>query len=82
VGFGIRCGEGQERGPDSHENEWKSATAGGEKVGRHPQDEIEPWDKGDTQKSMEVTLAGTHSIGDTEPEEATSCSQAGTPVEC
>ena len=28
-----------------------------------------------------VTSAVTHSIGDMEPEEATSCSQAGTPVE-
>jgi len=30
---------------------------------------------------MEVTLAVTHNIGDMEPEEATSCSQAETPVE-
>ena len=45
------------------------------------QDETETWDKGGTQESMGVTLAVTHSIGDMEPEEATSCSQAGTPVE-
>ena len=25
-GFRIRCGEGQERWLDDHENEWKSAT--------------------------------------------------------
>ena len=24
--FRIRCGEGQERWPDSHKNEWKSAS--------------------------------------------------------
>jgi hypothetical protein len=41
----------------------------------------ETWDKGNTQESMEVTLAVTHNTVDIEPEEATSCSQAGTPVE-
>jgi hypothetical protein len=35
----------------------------------------------DTQESMGVILAVIHSIGDMGPEEATSCSQAGTPVE-
>jgi hypothetical protein len=30
---------------------------------------------------MRVTLAVTHSLGDMEPEEDTSCSQVGTPVE-
>ena len=80
-GFRIRCGEGQERWLDGHENEWKSATDRGEEVGGHLQDETETWDKGGTQESMGVTLAVTHSIGDMEPEEATSCSQAGTPVE-
>ena len=48
---------------------------------RRLQDKTESWDKGGTQESMGVTLAVTHSIGDMEPEEATSCSQAGTPVE-
>ena len=43
--------------------------------------ETETWDKGGTQESMGVTLAVTHSIGDMEPEEATSFSQAATPVE-
>ena len=38
-------------------------------------------DRGGSQESMEVTLAESHSTGDMEPEEATSCSQAGTPVE-
>ena len=28
-GFRIRCREGQERWPDGHKNEWKSATDGG-----------------------------------------------------
>ena len=32
-GFRIRCGEGQERWLDGHENEWKSATDRGEEVG-------------------------------------------------
>ena len=44
-------------------------------------DETETWDKGGTQDSVRVTLAVTHYTGDMEPEEATSCSQAGTPVE-
>ena len=38
-------------------------------------------DKRGFQESMRVTLAVTHYIGDMEPEVATSCSQAGTPVE-
>ena len=37
--------------------------------------------KGGAQESVEVILAVTHSIGDMEPEEATSCIQRGTPVE-
>ena len=41
----------------------------------------ETWDKRGTQETMGVILAVTHYIGDMEPEEATSCSQAGTPVE-
>ena len=45
------------------------------------QDKTKTWDKGGAQESMGVTLAVTHYIGDMEPEEATSCSQAGTPVE-
>ena len=28
--FRINCGKGQERWPDGHDNEWKSATDGGE----------------------------------------------------
>ena len=32
-GFRIRCREGQERWLNGHENEWKSATDGGEEVG-------------------------------------------------
>ena len=49
----------------------------------HLHDEAETQNKGDSQESMGggVTLAMTHNIGDMEPEEATSCSQAGTPVE-
>ena len=31
-GFRSRCGEGEERWLDGHENEWKSATDGGEEV--------------------------------------------------
>jgi len=34
------------------------------------------WNKGSTQESIRVSLAVTHSIGDTEPEGATSCNQA------
>ena len=45
------------------------------------QDETETWDKGGAQESMGCDLAVTHYTGDMEPEEATSCSQAGAPVE-
>ena len=47
--------------------------------GEHLQDESESWDKGGTQESMGVILAVTYYIGDMEPEEATSYSQAGNP---
>jgi hypothetical protein len=40
--------------------------------GVHFQDNTEAWDKGGIQESI---------FGDMEPEEATSCSQTGTPVE-
>jgi hypothetical protein len=80
--FRIRWGERQERWPDGNENEWKSATDGGG-WGEHLQDETEIWDKVSVQESVVVgvTLAVTHSIEDMEPEKATFCSQAGTPVE-
>ena len=42
------------------------------------EDVPETWDAGASQESMGVTFAETHSSGDMEPEEATSCSQAGT----
>jgi hypothetical protein len=65
---------------DGHENEWKSAT---DRVGRweHLQDETETWYRGSTQESIGVALAVTHSIGDMEPEVATSYIQAETTVE-
>jgi hypothetical protein len=63
---------------DVHESEWKSATYRG---GGHLKNVAETWDRAGTQESMGVTLAVTHSIGDMEPEEATSCSQAGTTME-
>ena len=47
----------------------------------HIQDMTETCDEGGTQESMWMTLAVTHRIGDMEPEEATSCSQAETSVE-
>jgi hypothetical protein len=53
---------------------------GGWGVGEHLQEETD-WDKGGTQESMGVTLALTQSIGNLKLEEATSCSQARTPVE-
>jgi hypothetical protein len=43
--------------------------------------EPETWDKGNVQESMKVMLAVIHDTGDTKPEEATSCIQAGTLVE-
>jgi hypothetical protein len=80
--FGIRCVETQERWSDDHENEWKSATDMGEKLGGgHLEDKTETWDREDARESIGVTLDEIHSSGGMEPEEATSCSQAGTPVE-
>ena len=35
-GFRIRCGEGQERWLDGHENEWKSATDRGGELAATP----------------------------------------------
>jgi hypothetical protein len=48
---------------------------------RHLQDPSKTWDKVGTQESVSVTLAVTHSIGDMEPEENTSYSQAETSME-
>jgi len=50
-------------------------------VGEHLQEETETWNKGGAQESKGVILAVTHSTGDMEPEEATSCNQAETPME-
>jgi hypothetical protein len=47
----------------------------------HLQDETKTWGKEGAQESMGMILAVTHSIGDMEPEEVTSWSQAGTPME-
>ena len=41
----------------------------------------ETWDGGGSQELVRVTFVETHSSGDIEPEEATSYSQAGSPVE-
>ena len=48
---------------------------------RHLQNKTETWYKGGAQESMGVTLAVTHNIWGMEPEEATFCSHAGTPME-
>lgn len=62
-------------------NKWKSATdSGADRVREHLQ-EIETWDKGGPQESVVVILAVTQSTGDMEPEEVTSWSQAGIPME-
>ena len=47
----------------------------------HLQDKTKTWDKGGTQESMRVSSAVTHSIGDVEHKEATSCNHAGIPME-
>ena len=47
----------------------------------HLQDETESWDNEGTKEGVRVTIAVIHQIGDMEFEEATSCSQAGIPVE-
>ena len=45
----------------------------------HLQDETGTWNKGDSQESVVMSLAVIQRIEDIEPEEATSCSQAGIP---
>jgi hypothetical protein len=77
---GGRCWKRQEKGPEGQENEWKSEASwstfflGGSL-------DPETWDGGGSQESIRMTLAGMLNSGDIEPEEATSCSQAGHPVE-
>ena len=77
----TRYGKRQRRWPDDHENEWKSAVEsrrGWEAslgLARHL------GARGGSQESMGVSSAKTHSSRDMEPEEDTSCSQAGNPVE-
>ena len=47
--FRTKCWERQERGPDGHENEWKSATGGNE---GHLEGTPEAWDREGFQESM------------------------------
>lgn len=61
------------------EKEWESAAGRGRKWVESWGPET--WDGGGFQESVDMTLAKTHSSGDMEPEEATSYTQAGTPVE-
>jgi hypothetical protein len=77
-GLSIRYGRGQERWPDGHDKEWKSAIDEGEEVEENLYGVIETLDKGGTQESMGVTLPVTHYIGDME---VNSCSQMRTLVE-
>jgi len=71
----IRCGVRGDRGDDQMAMKMDSnlqlARGGG----------AETWIKGGSQESIGLILAETHSTGDVEPEEVTSCSQAWTPVE-
>ena len=54
---------------------WKSATNRAEEVGGHLQDVTKTQESmGAPKNQWGATLAVTHSIGDMEPEEATSCS--------
>ena len=46
--FGIRCGKGQERWPEGHENECKYATDEVEEVEGHLWEETEALDEGGT----------------------------------
>jgi hypothetical protein len=48
---------------------------------RHLENVPEIWNRGDTQESMGVIFTVTLSTGDMKPKDATSCNQAGTPVE-
>jgi hypothetical protein len=47
-------------------------------VGWHLEDKLETWDNRSAQESLQVTLHVTNNFEDMEPEDATSCSQAGT----
>lgn len=72
--------QGETGGPMSQENEWKSAAAwveGGENLQEVPK----TWDRGGSQESLWMTLAKMPNYRDMEPAEATSCSQAGPPVD-
>ena len=66
--------EGQERGPVGQENEWSSAAT---RVGR--EEIISRKYLGSLPGTSAVTLTKMPNSGDTECEEATSCSQAGSP---
>ena len=59
----------------------ESAIGEGSGFEEHLKQVPDTWGRGGYQESVGVTLAVTHSIKNMEPEEATSYSQAGTPVE-
>lgn len=62
---------------------WASAAGGGVGMGTFLIHVPETWDRGGSKESMGMTLVETqtHSCGNVGPEYATSCSQAGSPVE-
>jgi hypothetical protein len=76
-GLGIRCRERQEREPGTRRMKGNLEYGGLGASQGHARDLR--WER--LQKSMWRTLTETHSSGDVEPEEATSCSQAGTTME-
>ena len=83
-GMGRRMGgSGSGVGRDRRDGQMAMRINGNLEVGRwgYLQDVTETCNKGRTQESIEVILAVTHSIVDMELEEATSCSQAETPME-
>jgi hypothetical protein len=75
VMFSIISGEGHAKWLEGHENEWKSTSDSGKDVGNVSRMS----DLG--YRGHPVTLAAIHYIRDMEPEEDTSCSQTGIPVE-
>jgi hypothetical protein len=72
--------ERQKTWADSHENKWKSSADRSAEVAGISRTRQRHGIREETQESMGVILAVTHSIGDMEPEKAISYSQAGTPV--
>ena len=77
---GPVIGRDREDSHMAHESEWISAVDGSW-GGVHLEEVPETWYRGGSHEYMWVALAESQSIGVIKPEDATSCSQEGSPVE-